>query len=132
MEAFGVGIHDRYFIPRNVDFPFPIGIEGAGKIVQLGNQVTDFAVGDRVIFTTSFQPKGGSWAEYAAANQATLIPMPDHLTFQQGAAVHVAGKQHWKACVPSTSTKVTVCLSPAHPERLVLLSSSWQQPKAFM
>ncbi|MFD2762151.1 NADP-dependent oxidoreductase [Lentibacillus juripiscarius] len=92
VEAFGVGIHDRYFIPRNVDFPFPIGIEGAGKIVQLGNQVTDFAVGDRVIFTTSFQPKGGSWAEYAAANQATLIPMPDHLTFQQGAAVHVAGK----------------------------------------
>ncbi len=36
VEAFGVGIHDRYFIPKNVDFPYPIGIEGAGKIVQLG------------------------------------------------------------------------------------------------
>ncbi|GAA0447392.1 NADP-dependent oxidoreductase [Lentibacillus halophilus] len=92
VEAFGVGIHDRYFIPRDIDFPYPIGTEGSGTIVQTGHCVNDFTVGDRVIFTTTLQPKGGAWAEYAVARPAALIPMPDHLTFQQGAAVPVAGK----------------------------------------
>ena len=30
VEAFGVGIHDRYFIPGQVPFPYTIGPEGAG------------------------------------------------------------------------------------------------------
>lgn len=92
VEAFGVGIHDRYFIPMDVDFPYTVGSEGAGTIADLGDQVTAFAIGDRVIFTTTLQPQGGSWAEYAAAKQAGLIPLPDNLTFAQGAAVPVAGK----------------------------------------
>ncbi|GAB4073763.1 NADP-dependent oxidoreductase [Barrientosiimonas marina] len=91
VEAFGVGIHDRFFIPKNTDFPYPIGTEGAGKIVQTGKQVTDFAVGDRVIFMTTLQPKGGAWAAYAVTDQTALIPMPDALSFQQGAAIPVAG-----------------------------------------
>ncbi|WP_060681951.1 NADP-dependent oxidoreductase [Virgibacillus halodenitrificans] len=92
VEAFGVGIHDRYFIPKDAHFPYVIGTEGAGKIAKLGSNVTNFSVGDRVIFTTNLQPKGGAWAEYAAANKETLIAMPDQLTYQQGAAIPVAGK----------------------------------------
>lgn len=52
VEAFGVGIHDRYFIPADVQFPYVIGIEGAGQIVALGENVANFAVGDRVAFTS--------------------------------------------------------------------------------
>lgn len=92
VEAFGVGIHDRYFIPMDVNFPYTIGSEGAGTITELGNQVTNSAIGDRVIFTTILQPQGGSWAEYAAVKQTALIPLPDNLTFAQGAAVSIAGK----------------------------------------
>ncbi|MCG1028942.1 NADP-dependent oxidoreductase [Virgibacillus halodenitrificans] len=92
VEAFGVGIHDRYFIPKDAHFPYVIGTEGSGKIVKIRSNVTNFSVGDRVIFTTNLQPKGGAWAEYAAANKETLIAMPDHLTYQQGAAIPVAGK----------------------------------------
>ncbi len=92
VEAFGVGIHDRYFIPTDVSFPYPIGSEGAGTITKLGSQVSGFEVGDRVIFTTVLQPHGGSWAEYAVTNQSTLIPMPDNVTFAQGATVPIAGK----------------------------------------
>lgn len=90
--AFGVGLHDRSFIPRGVAFPYTIGTEGAGTVVETGDQVAGVSVGDRVIFTTSLQPQGGAWAEYAAANQHTLIPLPDGLTFAQGAAVPIAGK----------------------------------------
>ena len=92
VEAFGVGIHDRYFIPEDAKFPYIIGSEGAGIITELGKQVNGFSIGDRVIFTTVLQAQGGSWAEYTVANPAALIPLPDNLTFAQGAAVPIAGK----------------------------------------
>lgn len=92
VEAFGVGIHDRYFIPGQVPFPYTIGSEGAGTLTKIGTQVTGFKPGDRVIFTTILQPQGGSWAEYAATHHSNLIPLPDTLTFAQGAAVPIAGK----------------------------------------
>lgn len=92
VKAFGVGIHDRYFIPSNVDFPYVIGSEGAGIISETGSQVQDFKVGERVIFTTILQAKGGSWAEYAAAKSSSLIRLPGNMSFQVGAAVPIAGK----------------------------------------
>lgn len=92
IAAFGVGIHDRCFIPMQVPFPYTIGLEGAGTITKTGTRVTDFSPGDRVIFTTILQPQGGSWAEYAATHQSDLIRLPEALTFAQGAAVPIAGK----------------------------------------
>lgn len=89
VKAFGVGIHDRYFIPMNITFPYVIGSEGAGIIAETGRAVADFKTGD---FTTILQSKGGSWAEYAVANASTLIPLPENLTFAQGAALPIAGK----------------------------------------
>ena len=92
VAAFGVGIHDRYFIPMQVPFPYTIGSEGAGTITETGTQVTGFSPGDRVVFTTILQPQGGSWAEYAATHQSTLIRLPEALSFAQGAALPIAGK----------------------------------------
>ena len=34
VKALGVGIHDRYFIPSNVQFPYVIGSEGAETIAK--------------------------------------------------------------------------------------------------
>lgn len=53
VEAFGVGIHDRYFIPTNGRFTYPIGIEAAGVIAKKGNGVSDFQNGDNVILSSS-------------------------------------------------------------------------------
>lgn len=92
VKAFGVGIHDRYFIPSDVSFPYVIGSEGSGMIVENGSQGVDFNIGDKVIFTTILQKQGGSWAEYAVAKQAALIKLPDNLTAEEGAAIPIAGK----------------------------------------
>lgn len=92
VQAFGVGIHDRFFIPRDARFPYPIGTEGAGVITKTGHQVTEFQAGDRVIFTSVLQPKGGCWAQYAAVSEQALIPMPDTLAYTEGAAIPIAGK----------------------------------------
>lgn len=92
VEAFGVGIHDRNYIPEDANFPYVIGSEGTGTITDLGIQATNFKVGDRVIFTTIFQPQGGCWAEYTTVKLGALIPLPDNLTFVQGATIPIAGK----------------------------------------
>lgn len=91
IEAFGVGIHDRYFIPADAQFPYVIGIEGAGRIEALGKDVAHFAVGDRVAFTSSMNPKGGTWAQYVAVKQDALIRVPNDLSATEAASVPVAG-----------------------------------------
>ena len=91
VEAFGVGVHDRYFIPADARFPYVIGSEAAGVITKLGDQVTGFIEGDRVMFTAVLQPQGGTWAECAVASQDVLVRLPASVAFSQGAAIPVAG-----------------------------------------
>ena len=92
VEAFGVGIHDRYYIPTDAKFPYVIGIEGAGIITEIGIEVGKFKIGDRVIFTSVMQSQGGSWATFASTKESSLIPLPANLSFAQGAAISIAGK----------------------------------------
>lgn len=99
VEAFGVGIHDRYFIPSDIDFPYVIGSEGVGVIEKIGREITDFNSGDNVLFTTVLQKQGGSWAEYAMATQMTLIKLPENLTSEQGAALV---RPRWNVCASFT------------------------------
>ncbi len=92
VQAVGVGIHDSYFLPQNVNYPFPIGIEAAGIIDAVGDRVTKHQPGDRIAFVSSMQPKGGTWAEFAAVKDtALIIPIPETVDFLRAAAVPVAG-----------------------------------------
>lgn len=92
VQAVGVGIHDSYFLPPDISFPFPIGIEAAGVVEQVGAAVHGHEPGDRVGFVSSMQVKGGTWAEYAVVRADSLIlPIPEGLSFEQAAAVPVAG-----------------------------------------
>lgn len=91
VQAFGVGIHDRYFIPNDATFPYPIGTEAAGVITKTGGNVTPFQAQDRVILTSALQPKGGCWAEYVAVSQGALMPLPPEMDFTLGAVIPVAG-----------------------------------------
>ncbi|HLV40977.1 MAG TPA: alcohol dehydrogenase catalytic domain-containing protein [Brumimicrobium sp.] len=92
VEAFGVGVHDRYYIPNDAQFPYVIGTEGAGIISKLGDQVNGFSEGERVIYSTALQPQGGTWAEFTVAKAESLIKMHDNLPFKKGAALPIAGK----------------------------------------
>lgn len=92
VQAFGVGIHDRYFIPQNISFPYIIGSEGAGIIKRCGANVSNFKIDDRVILSSSMQLKGGCWAEYVAVSIDKLVSMPDDMDFIHAAAMPVAGK----------------------------------------
>lgn len=91
VHAFGVGVHDRYFIPPNVAFPYAIGLEAAGVVTEVGTGVHGLAVGDRVMATTSMNPKGGTWAESVVVNQRDVAPVPDELDLTTAAAIPIAG-----------------------------------------
>jgi NADPH:quinone reductase-like Zn-dependent oxidoreductase len=62
------------------------GTDVAGTVEAVGTGVTRFRVGDEVYGSSK-----GSYAEYAAAAEDQLAPKPANLTFEQAAAVPMAG-----------------------------------------
>ena len=66
--------------------PFVPGNEAAGIVSAVGEDVRRFKVGDHVIGAL----RGGAFAEKALAAEHMTIPLPDGLSFEQGAAYSVA------------------------------------------
>lgn len=60
-----------------------LGLEVAGTIEQLGSEVTDYKIGDRVMSLVG----GGGYAEYAAAHTDHLIPVPESMSFIEASAI---------------------------------------------
>jgi NADPH:quinone reductase-like Zn-dependent oxidoreductase len=62
------------------------GTDMAGTVEAVGSNVKQFKPGDEV-----FGGGNGSFAEYAASSEGRLAPKPRNLTFEQAAAIPVAG-----------------------------------------
>ena len=62
------------------------GVDVSGEIVAVGRAVTQFKPGDAV-----FGVGNGTFAEYACAPEAKLASKPESVSFEQTAAVPVAG-----------------------------------------
>jgi NADPH:quinone reductase-like Zn-dependent oxidoreductase len=69
------------------EFPFRIGAEGSGEVIELGDGVGRFAVGDRVAWFFHI----GSYAEYVAVPVDSLVAMPDFVDYETAAAVMMQG-----------------------------------------
>ncbi|CAC9890586.1 unnamed protein product, partial [Aureobasidium pullulans] len=63
------------------------GDDIAGTIHEVGEGVTDFKAGDRVIAFHQMMTTGGSYAEYAIAWAHTTARISEKVSFQEGAAV---------------------------------------------
>ncbi len=59
------------------------GLEIAGKVVALGEQVSHFALGDAVLALVT----GGGYAEYAVADERTTAHLPQGLSMIEAAAL---------------------------------------------
>jgi NADPH:quinone reductase-like Zn-dependent oxidoreductase len=62
------------------------GVDVAGEVVAVGAKVTKFKPGDAV-----FGVGKGAFAEYACASETTVVAKPEGITFEQAAAVPIAG-----------------------------------------
>ena len=89
IKASGVNFIDVYFREGRYPAPLPFvdGQEASGVVTEIGSEVTNVKVGDRVAYTSSL----GSYAEYAAVPASRLVKIPDELDFEQPAAAMLQG-----------------------------------------
>ncbi|PWR09962.1 NADP-dependent oxidoreductase [Micromonospora acroterricola] len=88
----GVGVWDAYerqgvLVPEGAAFPIVPGSDGAGSVAAVGSQVTDLAVGDVVYVAATTRPKGGFYAEYAAAKAEYVAKLPDGVPVEHAGAM---------------------------------------------
>jgi len=89
LKASGVDFIDVYFREGRYPAPLPFvdGQEAAGIVTEVGSEVSDVKVGDRVSYTGVL----GSYAEYAAVPAARLVHIPDDVSFELAASVMLQG-----------------------------------------
>ena len=69
---------------RNYTLPATLGYDVSGKIVERGENVTTFNIGDEVY---AYAAKQGSFAEYVAVNQKILSLKPKNISFEEAASL---------------------------------------------
>ncbi len=71
-------------------FPIILGWDVAGEIVEVGQKVKDYHVGDR-IFARPETTRFGTYADYTIVDSNLLVPVPESIAFTEAAAVPLAG-----------------------------------------
>jgi NADPH2:quinone reductase len=88
MHAIGVNPVETYIragkYSRLPNLPYRPGNDGAGVIEQVGREVKEFKAGDRVYSAGSIT---GTYAELALCKIAQVHPLPENVSFMQGAAI---------------------------------------------
>lgn len=80
--------------PNPVRYPLVLGLEVSGRVAALGKGVRRFRIGDRVAAITGPSESGG-YAERCVAGQDFVIPLPDAISFERGAAFPVVALTAW-------------------------------------
>jgi NADPH2:quinone reductase len=78
------------------DFPFSPGGEVAGLVGEIGEGVTGFSVGDRVMAYVEF----GGYAERVNARPEATFPIPDRMSFDHAAAIPIVYGTSYLSLVP--------------------------------
>jgi NADPH:quinone reductase-like Zn-dependent oxidoreductase len=91
--------------------PCVVGYEVAGEVESVGEGVTDFAVGDRVVAGTRFN----GYAELVSVPIDQVVALPERLSFEQGAAFPVNY---------STAYAALVIMGGLKPEERVLIHAA--------
>ena len=90
VHAVGVNPVDTYMragaYARKPTLPYTPGTDAAGTVASVGSGVTCFRPGDRVYTATTLS---GAYAQRALCEAALAFSLPAHLSFAQGAALHV-------------------------------------------
>ena len=89
IRVHAAGINRPDILQRQGLYPAPadashiLGLEVAGEITEIGKDVTEWKIGDKVCALVN----GGGYAEYAVAPAAQCLPIPDNFSFAQAAAL---------------------------------------------
>jgi len=89
VEAIGVNYHDTLARTGALALrpPFVAGVEGAGTVIEVGSEVAEIEVGQRVAWPLT----EGSYAELASIPAASAVPVPDGVTSELAASLVAQG-----------------------------------------
>jgi NADPH2:quinone reductase len=89
IEYAGVNFYDVYQRDGHypIAMPVTLGTEAAGRVVEVGADVGDFHIGDRVVY----QGVQGAYAERAAVPADRLVQLPDSISTRIAAALFLQG-----------------------------------------
>jgi len=79
-------------VPMPLPSPFVLGCDLAGTVVQIGEEVTEFRIGDRVWGSNQgLMGRQGTFSEYATVEECWLYPTPKNVSDEAAAAVALVG-----------------------------------------
>ncbi|XP_039286776.1 quinone oxidoreductase isoform X2 [Nilaparvata lugens] len=104
VEAAGINPVDTYlregFFAQLPPLPLILGKEAAGTVAAIGSNVKynpyNLKVGDRVY---CMLPNNGGYAQYVASTPENVVPLPDKLTYCQGASLYVTYYTAYRALI---------------------------------
>lgn len=89
LDVFATAVNRADLLQRRGLYPPPagasaiLGLEAAGVVAQIGDQVTGWKVGDRAAALLT----GGGYAEQVRAHHGSLIPLPENMPLEHAAAI---------------------------------------------
>jgi len=89
-HAIGVNFIDVYYrqgLYKPAGYPFTPGMEGAGVVDAVGDDVTEFEVGQRVAYPMTI----GAYSTLRLIAASKLVALPDEVSFDDAAAVMLKG-----------------------------------------
>ena len=90
VKAAGVNPVDTYIrsgqYAKRPALPYTPGMDSGGVVASVGEGVSGVAVGDRVYTAGAVT---GTYAEQVLCNGSQVHPLPEHVSYQQGAAMGV-------------------------------------------
>ncbi|VUC26525.1 unnamed protein product, partial [Clonostachys rosea] len=72
------------------EFPYKLGYDAAGVVIEVGSAVTRVQVGDEICVRLP-EVSRGSWSEYAKCSEYYIALKPENLTFSEAASIPLAG-----------------------------------------
>ncbi|GAE36008.1 NADPH:quinone reductase [Halalkalibacter akibai] len=103
LYAAGINPSDIYTLTGTYAFcipqlPYTPGLDGAGVVEAVGEGVTHVRVGERVFVASLMGSEStGTFAEKVVCDATLVYPLPDQVSFEQGAAIGVPALTSYRA-----------------------------------
>jgi NADPH2:quinone reductase len=106
VRAAGVNPYETYMRTGSYaikpNLPYTPGSDAGGEVLAVGDDVTKWKPGDRVYVAGSIS---GTYAEQALCKESQIHRLPDHVSFQQGAAIGVPYATAYRALFQKAQVK---------------------------
>ena len=95
------GLYVDYF---PISFPFILGSDFSGEVIEVGADTSGFKKGD-LVYGKSKSTSQGTYAEYFAVHYKEVSPKPNNLDHVQSAAIATVGITAWEALFDKAQLK---------------------------